>query len=386
VSALTWDRSATANISAAVVEALLDKADAENGTSKGDIIDIEIDAPSNIDQLEVIIPQTKLAEIAEDTDSSFRIVSSLVSVTFDAKALDTISGADSGGNIVVSANIVDPATLSEKDRAKVAGRPVYDLSITNGDTQVSDFGGGKATISIPYTLAEGENPQSVVIYYLANDGTLKTIRGRYIPEEKAVVFTTSHFSNFIIGYNSFSFNDVASNAWYKDAVDFIVARSITTGTGNNNYSPNADLTRGQFIVMLLKAYQIEAANDADILAANFSDAGDTYYSDYLAAAKSLGIAKGLGNNLFAPNKEISRQEMFVLLYNTLDILDELPAASGSNQLADYDDADDVASWANEALSTLIKAGIVSGNNNRIDPLTITTRAQMAQVLYNLLSD
>jgi len=386
VSATTSDRSATANISAAVVEALLDKADAENGTSKGDIIDIEIDAPSNIDQLEVIIPQTKLAEIAEDTDSSFRIVSSLVSVTFDAKALDTISGADSGGNIVVSANIVDPATLSEKDRAKVAGRPVYDLSITNGDTQVSDFGGGKATISIPYTLAEGENPQSVVIYYLANDGTLKTIRGRYIPEEKAVVFTTSHFSNFIIGYNSFSFNDVASNAWYKDAVDFIVARSITTGTGNNNYSPNADLTRGQFIVMLLKAYQIEAANDADILAANFSDAGDTYYSDYLAAAKSLGIAKGLGNNLFAPNKEISRQEMFVLLYNTLDILDELPAASGSNQLADYDDADDVASWANEALSTLIKAGIVSGNNNRIDPLTITTRAQMAQVLYNLLSD
>lgn len=58
----------------------------------------------------------------------------------------------------------------------------------------------------------------------------------------------------------------------------------------------------QFIVLLMNAYSIAPdAKPAD----NFADAGDTWYTGYLAAAKRLGISAGVGNNMFAPGKEIN---------------------------------------------------------------------------------
>ena len=117
-----------------------------------------------------------------------------------------------------------------------------------------------------------------------------------------MIFTTNHFSEYAVGYNKVSFSDVKTGAWYENAVDFAAARGIVTGTGNGNYSPDGNLTRAQLLVMLMRAYGIEPDTD---LSGNFSDAGDTYYTGYLAAAKRLGITEGLGNNLYAPDKQIT---------------------------------------------------------------------------------
>ncbi|MBU7006030.1 S-layer homology domain-containing protein [Phosphitispora fastidiosa] len=383
VSASGSSGVAEAGISTAVVDALLNKAAAENGTSKGDIMEVSVDTPTDTRQLEVNIPQAGLNEIASESDAGFAIISPFISITFDGKAIETISGAAEGGNITVSAGIIDGTTLSEKDRAKAAGRPVYDLSVKNGDVQVSHFGGGHATVRIPYTLKQGENPNAVVIYYLSDDGNLKVVRGRFDAAAGAVVFKTSHFSNFVIGHNPVTFSDVRADAWYRDAVDFIAARGITSGTGDGIYSPDMRLTRGQFMVLLMNAYQIEPASGE--ITGNFADAGNTYYTSYLAAAKSLGISNGVGNNMFAPDKEITRQEMFVLLYNALQLIDELPAATNDKQLGTFSDAGQVAAWANEAMSALVRSGVVSGSDNILSPAETTTRAQMAQVLYNLLA-
>lgn len=164
-------------------------------------------------------------------------------------------------------------------------------------------------------------------------------------------------------------------------MNFIAARDITGGTGNGNYSPAAKLTRGEFIVMLMRAYGIEPAeNPAD----NFADAGNTYYTGYLAAAKRLGISAGIGNNLYAPEKHITRQEMFTLLYNALKAIEQLPEGDSGKNLSDFTDAGDIASWANDAMTLLVKTGIAGGSNGALNPSGTTTRAEMAQVLYNLL--
>mgnify|MGYP000844643335 FL=1 len=246
------------------------------------------------------------------------------------------------------------------------------------------FRSGHATVTIPYELKPGETPNAVVIYYLADDGTLKAVRGHYDESLKAVVFKTTHFSNFVIGYNPVSFNDVAAGAWYKDAIDFIAAREITSGTSVGEFSPEATLTRGQFIVLLMNAYWI-SPDAAEEGTTNFVDAGNTYYTNYLLAGKSLGIVNGIGNNMFAPEQAVTRQEMFVMLYNALEVIGELPQAYGDKQLSDFGDANQVASWAQEAMSALIEGGVISGSNGMLNPTVSTTRAQMAQMLYNLLS-
>ena len=185
-----------------------------------------------------------------------------------------------------------------------------------------------------------------------------------------------------MGYNYIGFSDVGDTAWYYDAVTFCAARGITGGTSDGNFSPDATLTRGQFIVMLMRAYGIEEdENPTD----NFDDAGDTYYTAYLATAKSLGITSGVGNSIYAPEREITRQDMFTLLYRVLDVLGELPETEGAASLSDFTDAEEISDYAEKAMESLVAAGIISGSDGKFDPLGGSTRAQMAQVLYNILS-
>jgi hypothetical protein len=206
--------------------------------------------------------------------------------------------------------------------------------------------------------------------------------GSYDAAKGIVTFTTNHFSDYLIGYNKVGFNDVASTAWYYNAVTFCAAHGITTGTSDGVFSPDATLTRGQFITMLLRAYGIAAdANPED----NFADAGNTYYTGYLSAAKSLGIIAGVGDNKCEPDRAVTRQEMFTMLYRLLKALGALPAAASGKTLADFADAGSIADYAKDAMTALVSSGVITGSGSLLYPVSPCSRAQMAQVLYTILN-
>lgn len=197
-----------------------------------------------------------------------------------------------------------------------------------------------------------------------------------------MTFTITHFSYYAVSYKKVSFKDVARNAWYARAVSFIAAREIAAGTGGGKFNPNEKLTRGQFLVMLMRAYGIAPdANPKD----NFADAGNTWYTGYLAAAKRLRISAGVGGNMFAPEKDVTRQEMFTLLYNALKAIGQLPGGASGRTLSSFNDAGEIAPWAKEAMKYLVETGTISGSSGKLNPGDIATRAQMAQMVYNLLS-
>ncbi len=279
----------------------------------------------------------------------------------------------------------DKSALPEDVKAAIGDRPLVRLTISIDGKQI-DWSNSNApvTVSIPYTptAAELQNPESIVVWYIDGDGNAVVIpNGHYGPAMGMATFTTTHFSDYAVTYNKASFKDVASGAWYKKAVSFIAAREITSGTGNGNYSPEAKLTRGEFIVLMMRAYGIAPDTNPT---GNFSDAGNSYYTGYLAAAKRIGISAGVGNNMYEPDKEITRQEMFTLLYNTLEVIGQLPRGNSGKTLSDFTDAAQIDSWAKEAMAFLVKTGTVSGSKGELTPLCKTTRAEMAQVLYNLL--
>jgi hypothetical protein len=168
-----------------------------------------------------------------------------------------------------------------------------------------------------------------------------------------------------------------------EAVKYCAARGITNGTALNLFSPDMSITRGQFVVMLMRAYGISPDKDT---ADNFADAGKTYYTGYLSAAKRLGITNGVGNNKFIPEGSITRQDMFTMLYRALKILNKMPGEADDNiSLTSYDDSTQIAAYANEALEFFVANGIVKGSGNRLDPVGITSRAQMAVVFYRIFS-
>ncbi len=307
------------------------------------------------------------------------------SITVSSNMLTGVVGI-SGSKAEISIGQGDKDNLPNDVKEAVGGRPLIQLSLSI-DGKQTDWSNPDApvTVSIPYTPTAEElvNPEGIVIWYIDGSGNAVCVpNGHYDPVTKTVIVEVTHFSDYAVVYNEVNFSDIPVGAWYGKAVSFIAARDITTGTGVGNFSPGAKLTRGQFLVMLMKAYEL--APDTD-LANNFFDAGNTYYTGYLAAARRLGISAGTGGNLFEPEKEITRQEMFTLLYNALKEIGQLPEGTVGRPLSAFADAGQTASWAKDALTLLTETGAVTGSDGKLAPLSTTTRAEMAQVLYNLLS-
>ncbi|HWR61448.1 MAG TPA: S-layer homology domain-containing protein, partial [Clostridia bacterium] len=302
-------------------------------------------------------------------------------ITFDAKVLSAIS-EQAAGEVKITVAKADASSLSEADRQKIGDRPVFDFRVTGGDKTISQFG-GTVTVSVPYTPKEGEDINAIVIYYINSKGEAEAVPGcRYDAATGRVIFETDHFSTYAVGYNKISFKDVDQASPYAEAVTFIAARGITGGTGNGNFSPGGTLTRGEFMVMLMRAYNISPdTSPAD----NFADAGSTWYTGYLSAAKRLGISNGVGGNLFAPERKITKQELYTLLYNSLKAIDKLPEGDSGKNTSVFSDKADIASWAKDAVSLFVKAGIIETGEGKLSPAGKATRAEMATIMYNLLS-
>lgn len=345
------------------------------------------------------MPATALSN--PDGEGALTLSTEVGSITVPSGMLAGIPGVE-GKTAGITIAPGDTSGLPEEVKATIGDRPIVQLTLTLNGTQTEwsnpDF---PVTVSIPYTPTAEElaNPEGIVVWYIDGSGNVVSVpNGRYDPETGTVTFTTTHFSHYAVAYRRVVFADVAPDAWYAEAVSFISARDITRGTGEDTFSPEMNLTRSQAIVMLMRAYGIAPDAEDVEMEDNFNDAGDTWYTGYLSAAKRLGISSGVGDNLFAPETEITRQELFTMLYNTLAAIGDrhiLPSLrdvtgnplgpSSGRSLSDFTDAGDIAPWAMEAMELLVETGVVQGSEGRLWPLATTTRAEMAQVLYNLFS-
>ncbi|HHV98444.1 MAG TPA: hypothetical protein GXX36_02525 [Clostridiaceae bacterium] len=376
--------NAAAIVSQAQLSDAIDKA-MEEAEKQGDSmvarVEIKVEASADATGSETIIPEEAVSQALKAGIEALTISTHVASITFDANTLSSLS-EEATGDLKITVSRVEASSLSSEAQRLVGDRPVFDFNVTSGGKVITQFG-GDVTVSVPYTPKEGEDTNAIVIYYINASGKLEVVSNCiYDPATGMVHFSTRHFSRYAVGYNKISFMDVPENTWYSKAVSFIAARGITTGTGGGNFSPEARLTRGQFIVLLMRAYGIAPDTEVED---NFADAGDTYYTGYLAAAKRLGISRGVGNNMFAPDKEITRQEMFTLLYNALKIIGRLPEGTAGKPLSAFADAESIAPWAKEAMTLLVETGTIGGNGGKLSPTGTTTRAEMAQVIYNLLS-
>lgn len=354
----------------------------ENPLAEGKQMEITVPSIPEVSNYSLEIPVPSLSR--DQGAGTLNFSTEFGSLTISDHMLSGSLGQN-GNQAEITIGDGDKTSLTESVRTLIGNRPLVNLNLTI-DGVKTDWNnpGAPVTVSIPYspTAEELENPEGIGIWYLDGSRNAFSVpNGHYDAASGTVIFTTTHFSDYGVGYHNVNFSDIASDKWYGKAVSFVAARGIATGTGNGSFAPAAKLTRGEFLVMLMRAYSIAPVTDASN---NFADAGNTYYTDYLAKAKQAGIADGIGNNRFAPGKEITRQEMLTMLYNTLKTIDQLPESNAAGQLGDYTDAAQVAGWAENAVTHLIGAGTISGNNGQLSPLGAATRAEMAQVLYKLL--
>ena len=179
--------------------------------------------------------------------------------------------------------------------------------------------------------------------------------------------------------DSTRFKDLTGYEWASPAVEKLAKAGIIHGTGANVFSPGANIIRADFVILLVRALDLKEISDAG----QFSDVNpDAYYAQELKRARDAGIISGTGNNEFAPNRPISRQDMMVILYNALKNADyDLE----ETDVCDYPDFNDVSDYAKTAVATLVNNGLVKGSGGLINPKSNTTRAEIAVLLERVLS-
>jgi len=182
--------------------------------------------------------------------------------------------------------------------------------------------------------------------------------------------------------SSKSFKDIADYPWAVNAIEKLAEKKIISGIGNNMFGPSSNVKRADFLLMLMNALGINEGTAKS----NFDDVDSSrYYANAVGLAKDLGIASGSGNNLFKPDENISRQDMMVLASKALAQVSpsSLKEDVNSSVLDKFEDKKDISNYAVESLSKMVEAGIVNGSGNKIDPKSFTTRAQSAVIIYNI---
>jgi hypothetical protein len=176
-----------------------------------------------------------------------------------------------------------------------------------------------------------------------------------------------------------TFNDLENFPWAKEEVESLATRGIMHGISDDAFTPEVNITRGDFTGALIRALGLTAEFEG-----NFMDIGvdDPYYND-IGIARALGIAKGVGNNKLDPKAFITRQDMMVLVERALRIAKLLGKNANLEYLESFGDKDQISSYAIECVALMVEEGYIKGDGQNINPKGNTTRAEAAVILYRL---
>jgi 2',3'-cyclic-nucleotide 2'-phosphodiesterase (5'-nucleotidase family) len=368
---------AKAKLSDDTAKKLLEQAVANEKVGKATMVEISVQTPKDAKKSTVELGNAFVQKVAAETKADLAINTGFATITLKNVAIDAISSAAKGEVVSLSVEPVTTSGLSESVKAKVSDRLVYDIKVYAGTTAVTSFGGEKIKISIPYTLKASENKNALVVYYLDNSGNLVPVTAKYNDETKCMDILTDHLSKYVVAYNYINFSDISGH-WSQSNIDFVVARGLFSGTGAGKFSPDQAVTRGMLITVLGKL-----ANASTSKTVAFADvSADKYYAGYIGWVVENKIASGVGNNRFDADRAVTREEMAVILNNFVKVM---KLNSTDTSTAGYADSASISSWAKQAISNMQALGLDSGkSNNMFSPKAVTTRAEVATILKNIV--
>jgi hypothetical protein len=347
---------------------------AENA-GKGSEVLISVTTGSSTDKVSLTIPAGSFGQLADNTDAALTVSSGIGTITFDSNAVDSIKAAAGTGDVSVSIQQVKTSSLPAETQQQIGNRPVYDFSVTSKGTEISSFGGASVSVSVPYTLAPGEDPNGIVIYHISSTGSLVPIPNCvYDPVTKQVTFMTTHFSKYAVIYKDIKFTDVSG--WSENYINYLAARGIINGSGSGTFNPDGKITRAQFVTILAN---LANADLSKYTASSFKDVstGDWYFAAVQWASEN-GIVLGSNGN-FNPNDNITRQDLAVILTRYAENIGyKLPE---TNAPATFSDSAEIAPYAAAAVKAVQTAGIITGyTDGCFNPHDFASRAEAAKMI------
>ena len=363
------------------IKAAKDDAKKHGNQKNGVAVEVPVEIDKKLDGVQITLKADALDTLVKENVKRFTIDTDRM--TDFGFTLDTLKelNRQTSGDIILKVKKTTVSSIEAK--VTIGNRPVYDISlweVKNGkETKLSNLNGKTISIAIPYTPAKNEQPGN--LYAVSVDGNGKPqwiTKSNYNADQKAVIFELTQPGVYGVGYDAKmpAFTDI-ENHWAKDNILFVVSRGLLNGTSETTFSPNTGMTRGMFVTALGR---LAGVDPADYQSGKFTDVkADAYYAPYVNWAAKTGIVSGTTDTTFAPDTNINREQMAVIMKNyAVKLGYTVPKALEAVTFADNAS---ISSWAKEAVESMQQAGILAGKtNNRFDPAGTATRAEVATVL------
>ena len=201
------------------------------------------------------------------------------------------------------------------------------------------------------------------------------------PEEVDEILAAAREALKTAGCPSTNFTDVEENGWYHTGVDFMVKNGFMNGVADDAFDVDGNLTRAQLVTIL---YRI--AGEPETTATNpFADVADgQWYTNAVIWAAENGIVKGVNTTTFAPNDQITREQIATILFRYAK------AEKVEGKLAGFPDAEKVSDYAADAMAWAVEQGLINGisesdGKTYLAPQETATRAQIAVILMRYLT-
>ena len=171
-------------------------------------------------------------------------------------------------------------------------------------------------------------------------------------------------------------------AWAQSAIEDLAAKGIIKGIGGDSFAPTQNVSRAEFVTLLVRALKL--TNTGTLGDFNDVKAG-AWYTDAISIAVNSGIVKGSGSGKFEPGREITREEMAIMVANALKLTGQQLDRSNAS-LQNFTDKGKIAPYALDSVALLTNLGIINGiDADQFGPKGITNRAQAAVIIFRLLN-
>ncbi len=183
-------------------------------------------------------------------------------------------------------------------------------------------------------------------------------------------------------YNNLPFKDINITDWYYETVKMAYEKSVIKGVSETEFAPNLELTRAMFVTILYRLDGEPAVNKG----VPFADVkANEYFANAVIWGQQSGIISGVTETEFAPNANITREQMATILYRYAKYKAYDVSVGEDTNILSYDDAFDVSEYAYPALQWTCGAGLINGRTeSTLNPQDNATRAETAAILARFI--
>ncbi|MDD9267273.1 S-layer homology domain-containing protein [Paenibacillus sp. GCM10023248] len=275
-------------------------------------------------------------------------------------------------------------SLSEKGMARVSDIIDYKVILKTRDKEVEIHSFGSSFVSRVIRVDDviQDSSAATAVVYDPVTGEMKFVPSTFTVTngQTEVKVTRNTNSMYAVVHNKQTFNDMAGH-WAQKDVELLASKLIIAGTSDRTYTPEMQVTRAQFAALLVRGLGLSAESVQHV----FTDvpASEWYASEVHTAAK-YGLVQGVGEGKFNPDAQITREQMVVMMMKAIALVQGEKKSEAAMQ-APFADQGRISDYARNAIAEAAAKGLIQGKTEtEFAPQDAATRAEAAVMIKRML--